>query len=68
MSKKYLITMYHKGFFGSTSVINITDAEEDSKFYQYKDNCFIVWGEKEGKSVYYSFPLDKINYVNIEEC
>ena len=67
MSKNYLISIYHKGFFGKISTINVTSVEEDSKYYEYKDNCFIVWGTKDGKSVYYSFPLDKIDYVNIEE-
>ena len=68
MSKNYLITIYHTGLFGNVSTINITNADEGDKFYQYKENCFVVWGIRNGKSVYYSFPLDKINYVNIEEC
>lgn len=67
MNKNYMITIYHKGIFGGVFTINVTEVDKESKFYQYKDNCFVVYGVKDGKSVYYSFPLDKIKYVNIEE-
>jgi hypothetical protein len=65
--KKYLITIYHKGIFGGISTINITNVSKEDKFYQYKENCFIVYGVKDNKSVYCSFPLNIIKCVNIEE-
>ena len=68
MNKNYLVTIYNKGIFGSTTTMNITNVGKDDKFYKYENNCFILWGQKNGKSIYFSFPLDKVEAVNIEEC
>ena len=67
VNKNYLITIYFRGFFSDTIVFNVSDVEGNGKFYEYKDNCFIMWGRISGKSVYYSFPLDRIKNIEIEE-
>ena len=65
--KDYKVTVVYKNIFSSVDSIVIEDVKKEDQFYYYKENCFIVYGAVNGKSIYYSFPLDKIRYINIEE-
>lgn len=65
--KTYKITVCEKGFFGSNHTINVTDENENGNFTTYEDGCFKLYGAKDGKSINFSFPLDKIKYITVEE-
>jgi len=67
MMNKYRIKIFNKGIFGSTTNIDVTDKEGEFNFIRCKNGCFEVWGNKDGKTVNYIFPLNRIDCISIKE-
>ena len=65
--KKYKVTIRNRGFFGYTHTINITDVGKGYRFTRYENGCFELYGIKDDKTYSFILPLDKIDWITIDE-